>query len=71
MPPDLRDVYSSHVAQIGHDPDTGELHVVWDTGKTSIYSGVPADVADGVMKSWSIGTALREQVKGQYDHRYA
>lgn len=69
--PDMRAVYSSHVSRIGHDADTGDLHVEWDTGKTSIYSGVPPDVAQSVMTSWSVGTALRDQVKGTFDHRYS
>ena len=71
MPPDMRSVYSSHVNTIGHDPETGELHVVWDTGKHSVYAGVPADLASDVMNSWSVGKALTEQVKSNYPHRYA
>jgi len=68
----MQDVFSSHINQIGHDPDTGELHVAWDSGKRSIYSGVPADVAQTVMRSWSVGKALTTKVKGgQYEHRYA
>jgi hypothetical protein len=70
MPPPMRSVFSSHVDRIGHDMQTGELHVVWDSGKTSVYSGVPADVADDVSQSWSVGSALTAKVKGKYAHRY-
>jgi hypothetical protein len=70
MAPTMRDVFSSHVSRIGHDPDTSELHVQWDTGKTSAYANVPAEVAQSVMNAWSVGAALREQVKGKYEHRY-
>ena len=70
MPPVMISVYSSHVQAIGHDNDKQELHVRWNGGKTSVYSSVPADVADSVSTSWSIGTALREQVKNVYPHRY-
>jgi len=70
MPPVMRDVYSSHVNKIGHDPDTNELHVTWDNGKTSVYSDVPAAKADDVMNSWSVGKAIHSQIKGAHDHRY-
>ena len=70
MPPVMRSVFSSHVDRIGHDPETGELHVTWDSGKTSVYEGVPADVAHSMMNSWSVGTALRDQVKPNFKHRY-
>ena len=66
----MQDVFSSHVSQIGHDADTGDLIVKWDTGKTSAYAGVPPDLAQSVMKSWSVGKALTESVKGRFEHRY-
>lgn len=66
----MRDVYSSNVSSIGHDQQSGELWVTWDTGKTSIYSGVPSDVASSVMNDWSVGKALTGCIKGQFEHRY-
>jgi hypothetical protein len=66
----MRPVYSSHVTAVGHDPEKQELHVQWDTGKTSIYAGVPASLAEQVRTSASVGQALRDRVKGKYDHRY-
>jgi KTSC domain len=72
VPPTMREVHSSHVTAVGHDPETNELHVAWDTGRTSIYSNVPAAMAHQVANSWSIGKALTEQVKnGKHPHRYA
>lgn len=68
--PDMRSVYSSHVDQIGHDQETGELHVVYKNGRRSIYEGVPAAVAENVMGAASIGSALHSLVKNQYNHRY-
>ena len=70
MPPVMHAIYSSHVKRVGHDPSTQELHVEWDTGKKSVYSGVPADVAERVRTSWSVGTAIRNEVRPHYDHRY-
>jgi hypothetical protein len=71
MPPVMRSVFSSHVNRVGHDPETGDLHVEWDNGKTSIYSGVPPALADDVSNAWSVGKALHGQIKGKFPHRYA
>jgi hypothetical protein len=70
MPPQMREVFSSHVNKTGYDDQARELWVQWDTGKTSVYEGVPDDVAQSVMNSWSVGTAIRERIKPQYPHRY-
>lgn len=69
--PVMRDVFSSHVRRIGHDAQTGDLHVEWDTGRTSVYSGVPAALAEDVQTSWSVGKALTDRIKGAFPHRYA
>ena len=66
--PDMKPVFSSHVAAMGYDD--GTLYVQWTTGRVSAYEGVPEDLADKVTKSWSIGDALRTDIKGQYGHRY-
>lgn len=67
----LREVYSSHVNKVGHDPATQELHVYWDSGKHSVYSGVDAKKAEGVMTAYSVGKAIKEQIKPSHEHRYA
>jgi len=69
--PDMTPVHSSHVDSVGYDATAQEMHVRWDSGKTSIYSGVPAELADEVLKSWSVGSALTEKVKSAFSHRYA
>ena len=68
--PDLRPVYSDSVSHIGHDPETGELHVVWQNGRTSIYSGVPEQTAETVINAPSVGQALNEHIKNSFGHRY-
>lgn len=70
MPPVMQSVYSSHVDRIGFDPTTQELHVQWQGGKTSVYSGVSAAVAQDVQSSWSVGKAVQEQIKDKFPHRY-
>jgi hypothetical protein len=70
MAANMRTVFSSTVLEIGHDPDTNELHVRWRSGKHSVYSGVPAHLADSVSSAWSIGKAIHSQVKPFHEHRY-
>lgn len=70
MPAKMRDIYSSHVSQVGHDPDTNEMHVVWEDGKRSIYSDVPYEKFESVARSWSVGNALHSEIKPFHSHRY-
>lgn len=71
MAPEMRSVFSSVVDTIGYDEESQQLIVVWArSGKTSIYSGVSADVANGVINAPSVGQALHERIKPNYDHRY-
>jgi hypothetical protein len=68
MPPEMKPVFSSHIESVGYEGDT--LYVQWTSGKTSAYKGVPADTAITVMNSWSVGEAVRDMVKGTYEHEY-
>ena len=68
--PVMKGVYSSHVDRIGYDAEAQDLHVTWQGGRTSIYSGVPPEKADSVMNAWSVGQALHEEVKPHHSHRY-
>ena len=66
-----RSVFSSNVSQIGYDEETSELWVEWNSGKTSVYSGVPAKLATDTMNSWSVGSSLASDIKNKFAHRYA
>lgn len=70
--PDMRQVTSSTVDSIGYDPLTQELHVTWNKSlKTSVYEGVPPEVAEETMNSWSVGQAVHQNIKNHYPHKYA
>jgi hypothetical protein len=76
--PEMRRVLSTHVLDIGYAEDgaNGELHVRFaptaqePTGPLVIYQGVPPAVAAAVMASPSIGQALHQHIRGQYEHTY-
>lgn len=69
MPPDMKPVFSSHIASVGYAD--GELHVVFKNGKSGVYSGVPPDIGESVVNAPSVGTALHQSVKGRFAFSYA
>ena len=66
----LKSVYSSHVSEIGYDPDQQALHVVFKNGKHAVYRDVPPEVADSVTSAPSIGTAINNSIRDQYEFAY-
>ena len=67
----MKPTYSSHITALGHDADAGELHVAWDSGRTSVFGpGIDAAMADRIRASRSVGKAVTEDVKGKFGHRY-
>lgn len=71
----MKRVYSSHIDEVGYDPDTKELHVTFQgkegkAAKTAVYMDVPADIAQQVVDAPSVGTALHNLIKGNFAHEY-
>ena len=63
-------VYSSNVSEVGYDDESGELLVVWKSGKTSAYQGVPEDVALKLANAPSVGKMINDEIKPYYSHSY-
>lgn len=69
--PKMRDVYSSTIDQIGYSEEDKEFHVLWRSGKYSVYSDVSPDKAQDIQGSASIGTAVDQHLKkAGHDHEY-
>lgn len=68
--PEMRRVFSSHVDRVGHDEETGELHVHFSNGSEGVYADVPPEVARSVLSAPSIGQELHRIVRGQYGFSY-
>lgn len=66
----LKRVFSSHIEQVGYDPERMELQVVYRTGKSAIYFGVPPNIGRDVVDAPSIGDAMHQLVRGKYRFRY-
>lgn len=68
----MKSVHSSHIDQVGYDPERKELHVVFQDGKHAVYSNVPLIKGAAVVNAPSVGSALHREIKasGQFPHRY-
>jgi len=65
-----QNVYSSMVAAVGYDADSGDLLITWANGRRSAYSGVPEEVAVSLANAASVGEMMNSEIKPQYEHRY-
>lgn len=68
--PSMKQVFSSHIAEVGYSNEDQELWVTWQNGKTSVYSGVPPNLGAEAQNAASIGSLMHDQIKGKYPHRY-
>jgi len=76
MPVQMRKVISSHVLEIGYDAETQDLIVRYaptmknPAGALVAHHGVDPDTAESVMSAPSIGQALHNNIRGQYEITY-
>ncbi len=55
---------SSHISEVGYDPETQELHVKFSTGHTYSYPGVSQEQHDALVAAESPGKHFREKFRG-------
>lgn len=70
--PEMRRVFSSHIEQVGYDPESQELHVHFRGSRNTpdrvvIYRDVPPAKGNAVLSAPSIGTALHFSIRGSHD----
>lgn len=65
-----RNVFSSHVSEIGWDEESESMIVTWKNGKRSAYVGVSEATALECAKAASVGGYLHNEIKPNYEHRY-
>ena len=56
----MHDIKSSHIEQIGHDPLTGTLKVVYKGGRGYLHKDVSEDDFAGLLAAESTGKHLRQ-----------
>jgi hypothetical protein len=59
-------VESSMIQAVGHDPKTHILEVVFNSGQTYCYEGVPPKVYKELMATDSKGQYMRSEIIGVY-----
>lgn len=65
----LNVVKSSMIHAVGYNDKTRELEVVFKTGRTYVYKGVPAKVFDELMAAESKGQFMRAEILNRYQYR--
>jgi hypothetical protein len=69
MPVEMTKVESSHVWEVGHDPEANVLYVRYQptvkhpVGRLVQYQGVDADTAQQVLTAPSVGGAIHALIK--------
>jgi len=61
-------VKSSNISEVGFDPDTSTLAVLYKNGTLYHYAGVDADKHAALLKAPSIGGFVHANVKGVHKH---
>lgn len=60
-------VKSSNIAAIGHDAETGKLHVQFKSGGTWVYDDVPAETHAAMTNADSVGSYFHKNIKGKFE----
>ena len=62
-------VSSSNLHSVGYDPVTMILEIEFNSGGIYQYSGVPANIHQGLMSASSHGTFFHQYIKDVYPFR--
>ena len=64
--PNMIDVNSSNIAQVGYDSDANVVYVRFHNNSLYIYKGVSRMEFDGLLNAPSVGSYLHRNFKGVY-----
>ncbi len=59
---------SRHIAGIGYDPTSGDLHVAFHTGSRYVYKGVPQEAYDQMLAADSAGNYHALNIRNKYPY---
>ena len=68
--PDMVSVDSSNIDAIGYEQATRELYVRFLSGGTYIYSEVPVECFEELLRAPSKGSYLNRAIKSAYTYRH-
>lgn len=66
---DMTPVDSSNLQAVGYDADSRELHVRFLNNDTYVYSDVPEELHQELLRAPSKGSFLNRAIKGTYVYR--
>jgi hypothetical protein len=69
--PDMTPVDSSNIRSVGYDSSNRELYVQFLDNSTYIYSEVPPQLHEELLRAPSKGSYLNRAIKGSYAYRLA
>lgn len=64
-----RPVFSERAQEVSYDDETQEMTVVWRNGKSTVYFGVPENMALDLSKAPSVGSMINSDFTGKFRHR--
>lgn len=62
----MHEVTSSNVAEIGYDPDSLDLMVVFKSGRRYLYNGVPPTEFENLWSAQSVGNYFNKNIRDRY-----
>jgi hypothetical protein len=62
----MRGMPSSVIRYFRHDPATGRLLVVFQSGKKYVYSPVPQAIAEAMRRAYSKGEFFNEHIRDRF-----
>lgn len=66
MPMQTIPVASSMISSVGYDPETQELEVTFNQGRSYTYEGVPQAEYDNLVSAQSVGKYFAANIKNVY-----
>jgi len=67
--PEMIPVDSSNIESVGYDIGSRELHVLFLANRSYVYSDVPREVYEELLRAPSKGSYLNRAIKGVYAYR--
>jgi hypothetical protein len=60
---------STVIKRFDYRPNSGELEILFVTGRRYVYSGVPAEEVDALKAAFSKGTYFNRHIRDHYAYR--
>lgn len=62
-------IESSNLEEVGYDPGSRMMEILFRSGRLYHYYGVPSHVYEGLLAAPSAGSYFHAEIRGQYGDR--